>query len=321
MTDDLIHQPHDKFFKNSFADVTVVREHLRAFLPKEISDKIDFESLVQDDTNYISEALQAHYADVVWNVNYGRTGIKIALLYEHKSMPDKYVLVQLLRYILQIWDEKISRDEDLVLVIPIVVYQGVQEWEHQRFEHLFPDIDGVLLRYLPVFDYERTDTTEVTERILTQNRAYKTLLVFQVMRQVITRNLGADALILLLDSVVNAQDFGQANDMFSKAILSYAFNYSNEKPLDIIEKIRLSASSKQENYMSTLNQFYTEGISLGKAEGISLGKAEGKTEGLLLTAKIIKLYARGFGAVAIAEKLETELETVNTAIAEYEAAE
>jgi predicted transposase YdaD len=103
--------------------------------------------------------------------------------------------------------------------------------------------------------------------------------------------------------------------LFGKAILSYAFNYSDESPLDIIEKIRISSSSKQTTYMSTLHQFYTQGISLGKAEG----KAEGKTEGLLLTAKIIKLYTRGFETTVIAQTLSTELETVNTAIAEYEA--
>ena len=38
-----------------------------------------------------------------------------------------------------------------------------------------------------------------------------------------------------------------------------------------------------------------------------------------LTAKIIKLYTKGFEVAAIAEKLQTEIEMVQTAIAEYEA--
>jgi hypothetical protein len=52
---------------------------------------------------------------------------------------------------------------------------------------------------------------------------------------------------------------------------------------------------------------------------LSKAKAEGKAEGLLLTANIIKLYTKGFDAGTIAEKLQTQIETVQTAIAEYEA--
>jgi hypothetical protein len=57
----------------------------------------------------------------------------------------------------------------------------------------------------------------------------------------------------------------------------------------------------------------------GETYGITIGEAKGKAEGLHLTAKIIKLYTRGFDAVAIAEKLLTEITIVNTAIATYEA--
>lgn len=59
----------------------------------------------------------------------------------------------------------------------------------------------------------------------------------------------------------------------------------------------------------------------GKAEGIVIGEARGKAEGLLLTTKIIKLYTRGLAAVAIAEKLEIDAETVYFAIAQYETAD
>jgi PD-(D/E)XK nuclease family transposase len=82
-------------------------------------------------------------------------------------------------------------------------------------------------------------------------------------------------------------------------------------------------AAKAEGKAEGMSLGKAEGMSLGKAEGMSLGKAEGITigeqKGLLLTAKIIKLYTKGFAAAAITEKLETELETVQAAIAEYEA--
>jgi predicted transposase/invertase (TIGR01784 family) len=63
------------------------------------------------------------------------------------------------------------------------------------------------------------------------------------------------------------------------------------------------------------NKKVTAAKAEGKAEGITIGEQKG----LLLTAKIIKLYTKGVSAAAIAEQLETELETVQAAIAEYEA--
>ncbi len=56
-----------------------------------------------------------------------------------------------------------------------------------------------------------------------------------------------------------------------------------------------------------------------KEEGMVLGEAKGKAQGLQLTAKIIKLYTRGFSTADIVEKLVTDIETVNNAIEEYEA--
>ncbi len=64
---------------------------------------------------------------------------------------------------------------------------------------------------------------------------------------------------------------------------------------------------------------YMQGEEIGKAEGIALGEQKGKAEGLHLTAKIIKRYLRGMAADVIAEQLATDVATVNTAIAEYEA--
>ncbi|MEY4927244.1 MAG: hypothetical protein RI894_1680, partial [Bacteroidota bacterium] len=309
--DELIHQPHDKFFRATFGDITVVRGHLQAFLPQEVSDLLDFDGLVRDNTSYVSEALKAHYSDVVWNLNYHDAKIKIAVLFEHKTTSDKYIALQLLRYMQEIWDADMTAYDDLTLVIPIVVYQGLEAWKHRRFEDLFPGISGIFLRYLPSFTYERTDVNEQTEAILTHHRAHKNLLVFQVMRHVATRNLGPDVLFELLSALVNTEHFGSYNDKFAKEVLSYLFNYSDVKPIEIIEKIRLLSLSNQEKYMSTLNQFYIEGISLGEARG--------EARGLLLTAKIIKQHIKGFSAAAIAESLAIAIEMVQTAIEEYEA--
>ncbi len=223
-------------------------------------------------------------------------------------------MLQLLWYMLQIWDSDIEKNDDLTLVIPIVVYQGESVWKHYRFEDLFPGIDGLLMRYLPCFTYERTDANQRTEAILASRRAFTALLVFQTMRHVSTKDLGVDALISLLDAVIMAADYGNSDNVLSKGILTYIFNFSEVKPLEIFEKVRLLSPSKQENYMSILNQFYIEGINLGKAEGINLGKVEG----IFLSSRIIKRYQKGKTAAEIAASLDCDINLVIKAIEEFE---
>jgi hypothetical protein len=139
MPNDILHQPHDKFFKSTFERREVVQEYLRAFLPDIILENIDNDGMELDPTSYVNEALGAHYSDLVWNVPYGNKKIKIALLFEHKTAPDVYIQLQLLQYMLEVWNKNIAKqasekpkkkpknrlkDTHLIPIIPIVIYQN-----------------------------------------------------------------------------------------------------------------------------------------------------------------------------------------------------
>jgi predicted transposase/invertase (TIGR01784 family) len=156
MDKDILHQPHDKFFKSTFERREVVQEYLRAFLPQVILHKIDYNGMELDPTTYVNEALSAHYSDLVWNVPYGRKKIKIALLFEHKTAPDVYIQLQLLQYMIDVWNKNRSderrKSKYLIPIIPIVIYQNknTKKWEKRPFEQLFKDLDPVLIIYLRI---------------------------------------------------------------------------------------------------------------------------------------------------------------------------
>ena len=77
--------------------------------------------------------------------------------------------------------------------------------------------------------------------------------------------------------------------------------------------------SKDFRYNQGIDIGINQGIDIGINQGIDIGINQGKAEALSLTAKIIKLYTKGFDATAIAERLKTDTKTVSTAIAEYDA--
>jgi predicted transposase YdaD len=155
--------PHDNFFKVAFSTKEVTEGYIKEFLPKNIVEKIDFDSLEQDDTNYSTQNLKSFQSDVVWTCKFGekKTLSKIALLFEHKSYVPQYIHIQLMRYLLEIWQRNMDNQEPLIPVIPIIVYhnQDEKKWYKKSFSEYFQDLDEELKRFIPNFDYHLTDLT------------------------------------------------------------------------------------------------------------------------------------------------------------------
>ncbi len=155
---------HDKFFKNLFSRKKEVKEFIIKTLPKELVKNINLKTLKLDNSEYVDEQLKSSYSDVVYNCLYGEnTKIKISILFEHKSYPEKYPHLQLLRYMLNLWQTQIKQKQDLTPVIPIIFYHGQQKWNKKTFEDYFYNIDNELRRFIPEFDYQLIDPSNYSD--------------------------------------------------------------------------------------------------------------------------------------------------------------
>jgi predicted transposase YdaD len=57
---------------------------------------LDLETLKLDKTEYIDSKLRTSFSDVVYDCRYGEKGkVKISLLFEHKSKPERFPQLQL----------------------------------------------------------------------------------------------------------------------------------------------------------------------------------------------------------------------------------
>ncbi|MGB4959615.1 MAG: Rpn family recombination-promoting nuclease/putative transposase, partial [Saprospiraceae bacterium] len=89
-----INNIHDKFVRESFSDATRAIAFFERFLPEELIETIELSSLKVLQESYMSQQLQEHFSDLVFEVALkDHTDIKadIALLFEHKSSPDRHV--------------------------------------------------------------------------------------------------------------------------------------------------------------------------------------------------------------------------------------
>ena len=155
-----VNDPHDRFFRETFSRREVAEGFLRSYLPPEVVEGIDWASLEIAKGSFVEKALRSHFSDLLYSVCHGGKAVKIYLLLEHKSHPDAWVPLQLLRYQVRIWElhRKQKPKEPLPPILPLVLYHGAERWQTpDRFHALFGGIDEALSAYVPDFRHELCD--------------------------------------------------------------------------------------------------------------------------------------------------------------------
>ena len=155
----MINSPHDKYFKQLFSQKSEMKEFLANGLPQ-VAKLLDLNTLQLETTSYIDKKLNVGFSDLVYNCQYSHNiEIKICLLFEHKSYIVNNPYLQLLGYMLNIWEQNIKQKQKLMPIIPILFYNGNDEWNYQIFESYFGEMDSDLKQYMPIFKYEQINTT------------------------------------------------------------------------------------------------------------------------------------------------------------------
>ncbi|MEZ4826522.1 MAG: Rpn family recombination-promoting nuclease/putative transposase [Bacteroidia bacterium] len=150
-----VSNPHDRFFKHTLKDSEKILGTLEGILPADLFARLVPETLSPADTSYIDPELQEFFSDLVFTC-LTREGVPVHLsfLFEHKSYPVDFPHIQILRYMLEIWDRQVREKQPLSVVVPIVVYHGKDAWKYRDFSSYFSgDLSG-LSGYLPNFDFE-----------------------------------------------------------------------------------------------------------------------------------------------------------------------
>ncbi len=106
------------------------------------------------------------FADLVFTCPVSNGTAVVALLLEHKSWAPRYPHLQLLTYMLGIWEQSEKDARPLLPVIPIILYNGQGAWKVRELAQCFPEFPErlrpflayrflrVVLRYI----FKRSDT-------------------------------------------------------------------------------------------------------------------------------------------------------------------
>lgn len=292
--------PHDTFFRQLLSDPVVAADLVQNYLPAEVVALLDLSQLRIEKETFVDARLRKHFSDVLYSVPLKHRGtvepetpamprkkrnskkvstmqdkVYIYLLFEHKSQPDKGVRLQLLRYMVRIWEKEWKKKRLLSPIIPIVFYHGIEGWNYsQEFADMLEAPD-VLKRYTPHFEHLLLDLSAYSDEQIRGEVWLQVCLL--VIKHIYDPDLGRK----LPKFMHFLQELSQKEYVMEmvQTLLTYVIETSSTVSEDELYQGVIAAVAPERRYEmdNTLAQKWIEkGIDIGKKEGIDIGVEKGK---------------------------------------------
>ena len=290
---DTIGTPHDVFFRESFGRREIAQDFLRNHLPAELLQGLDLDSLEISKDSYVSNDLRASYSDLVYRLRANdpdqTTALFVYILFEHKSSPEHWVLLQLLRYISLQGEAHRKQHPDarrLPPVYPMVIYHGQRPWQiPSDFHALVDPLPTALKPFVPQFRYALHDLSARTDAEIKGD--VLTRLVQLALRWIFTDE-PLEPLTRLIALIHQVRDRDTALEIL-ESLLRYYVQGTQRVAEDDARRL-LEQTAPGDPIMQTfIDRYIAQGIEQGLERGLEQGKRQGEAEVLL------RLLERKFG--------------------------
>ncbi|MFB6260696.1 MAG: Rpn family recombination-promoting nuclease/putative transposase, partial [Thiohalorhabdaceae bacterium] len=127
--------PHDHFFKALLGEPGRARDFVRRYLPEEVTRELLVDELRPCDSAFVDRKLASHHTDLLYRAPlHSGDEAYIYFLFEHKSQPERWLVLDLLRYVLRIWEAEREAENPAYLppIFPLVLYHGRKPWGAPR---------------------------------------------------------------------------------------------------------------------------------------------------------------------------------------------
>jgi predicted transposase/invertase (TIGR01784 family) len=278
----LISNPHDRFFKEVFQDRDNVIDFIRGVFPPQIRDKLNFETLDSHGASFVDEELSEVFSDLVYTCEYnGKTVVQISLLFEHKSYYDKYHKMQILKYMVRIWESARKNKQKPCPVIPVVVYHGEEKWHLRPLSSCFGDIEESLKEYIPDFEYILSDFSGYSDEEIKNSLFSRVSLETAVL---LMKNIHDEEKLrenlrdyLAISRLYFREEKGL---IFMRSLIHYLYSAGDLPAKDVITAMSEITSEGGETAMSTATRLMEMGELKGIEKGIEKGREEGIEKGV-----------------------------------------
>ena len=302
------HNVADSGGKLIFENPTLCSQLLRDYSGIEILKNVKPEDIEDVTERFIPMFTDEREADVVKRVRFSdKEGEVFVALIEHKSCVDYNVVMQILRYMVYIWEDYekqmeashpgISHTKGFKYppILPIVYYEDRPEWNAAETLHPRIALESVFSEYIPDFKYH----------LISINSFGK--------EELIGRNDGL-SLVMLLNRIRNAEEFKELN--LPKDYLDKLISESPTDVLSVIAKVIAVVLRKQNIPEEAINSLVDQlkerkGMALfDNYVGFDVQEEWRKSREKTIVEQVCKKLKRGLTLEAIATETEENIEYI-----------
>ncbi|MGC4070870.1 MAG: Rpn family recombination-promoting nuclease/putative transposase [Polyangiaceae bacterium] len=272
-------KPHDKLFKLALEDPKDAAIELRAVLPPALATHLDLDSLERQPDTFLDGAFKNSSTDLLFTTRYRGREALLYVLFEHKSRPHRFTVLQLLRYMLNIWEKCLTQKPPpthLPVIIPVIVYHCDRGRSPPTSFHALFDptliADPALSRFTPNFEARLDDIGHLSDAELrARGLGPVATLGFVFLRDARRRGRILDVLLHWADYFRALRGISEG-PRATNQLFSYLFTVAPKLDIDDLRKRVHQAIPESEELVMTLAQkLRQEGRQEGEMRGIDKG--------------------------------------------------
>ncbi len=273
--------PHNNFFQFALSHVELLRSLIETQLPVELVAALNLSSLALIKGSFVDPNLREMHSDLLASTRLtGPLGehdeeVLIYFLFEHKSEAEPLTVLQLLAYIVRIWQQRTREGKPLCAIVPLVIYHGSSRWKTARRISDLVRVPKIFDQYLVQFGFRLVDLCELSdEEVSGEPFLQATLRLLKYSRsQELPKRLRP-----ILELLVSVPQFSSI-EVWIQAIGVYIMAVNKTIGASELSAIVQQVFPTQFELGSLADRLLTqgrqEGAQVGRQEGIQTGRQEG----------------------------------------------
>ena len=290
--------PHDALFRALLADPGRAETLVREYLPPAVAAELSDAPIRLVDASFVDAVLRQSHSDRLFEARLKGGGAALVyVLLEHKAAPDPGTPLQMLGYMVRIWQRyaegRASRLRALPPIVPLIFYHGRKRWSGALSVAEMIAGEGELVAFARRLSCVLHDLGERPLGGLSGDPA-----VWSGLAALVAAFRGQPEEGVLRRILSGLPD-GSELEM---QVLSYIVRTYELTPAVLETAARVAKPERWEALMSTVAEAWVrEGEAKGEVKGEARGRAEGKAETLL------RLLQRRFGPVPESARARVEV--------------
>jgi len=283
---------HDRYFRGSMANPTVVREFLEQHLPANVRDFIDLSDFHLCPQSFVEKDLKNKISDVIVEAKLQhceQSDCLVYILIEHQRKPERFMPLRLLRYMVNVLEyyHQQHKDRKLPFIYPMVFYNGKAEYPYSLDLRDLIAAPISLINDVYARPFHLVDLNSISDELIREH-------AWLGMMEFLMKHRPAQQFQYFLQGVVDIVQKLDKRPDADQALIDMSLNYLVyvTKAVDfedLLNKIQQNVSPEMEVFMSDkldiLSRWAHErgmkkGIEAGREIGIKKGIEEGIEEGI-----------------------------------------